>query len=416
MGGVSQKLVLIALFFGILGSSCSQNQNIGTLGSFTSGPEPTPTVSPAILPEPTPSITPSPTATTSPTATPSSYTITAARRFTYGTADVRQHVDFYSAVEDPSPRPLILFIHGGAWVLGYDAQTYESYIKSSNEMPMKNLTKNLINAGFCVGIMKYRHPKYIKKSSTATNVPYEQSGLAKILEDINSAFQVLLTQASTLKIDSSRIALMGESAGSHLATMYAYGSLTYSSQLKTVVSFYGPYDLSQPDATPSYYTYPYNSMTPRLFSTLVTVLNFGNSQSQDEDTNLFTASVYTMRAFDSATGQFIAEQASPARRTFSPVHLIEQKGAGSVPMTFAIHAANDALVNPNQINFLKSALGAQEYSATGLTQPSTTRHMTTSVSGFNHGFAPTNASLTGSIEFDRVISPMIINWFNSRLK
>lgn len=392
----SPQLTLVGIFVAALQFACLQDPNV------------TPTVTP------TPTVSP----TVSPTATPSSYTITSPRRFVYGTAHTRQHVDFYSAVGDNTPRPLILYIHGGAWVLAGDPNTYESLMKTGAEAPMKNLTQHFINNGFAVGIMKYRHPKYIKKSNAASNVPMEQSALYNVMQDINSAFDILVNNANTLKIDTSRLGLIGDSAGAHMAAMYAYGygGLSYQSQLKTVVPLYGPFDLSQPDTAPSFYSYPYNGKNPALFVTSVLAGTFGNTQSQDEDNSPLSISIYLMRAFDCLTGEFYSEQASSARRKFSPVHLAEQKGPSNLPMTFVVSAANDALINPNQLTFIKNSLSAQQYSDSLVNQPTIARHLTVNVPGFNHGFVPINSSLKASTEFERAIEPMILKWFNARLK
>lgn len=378
--------------------ACLQEHNIA--------PNPTPT--------PTPVLTPTPT----PFPSPANFTLSPAQRFKYGNDDIRQHVDFYTAVEDPNPRPLFIFIHGGAWVFGGDPTSYDSSIKVSIDLPMRNLTQNLINNGFSVGIMKYRHPKYYKKSSPVANVPMEQSALYNIMQDINSAFGVLLSQASALKIDPTRLGLMGDSAGAHLATLYAYGygNMSHASQLKTVVPLYGVFDMSKPDAAPAFYSYPYNGINPTLFvASIFSGGRFGNPLSEDEDNDPLTFSIYLARAFDCLTGQFFATQNAPERKNYSPVGLIDQKGASNLTPTFVISAANDAVINANQFQYMKSALNAQSYDDALLASPNSVRHMAVNVPGFNHGFMPITAG-SPSAQFDQKISPMLIHWLNARLR
>ena len=61
------------------------------------------------------------------------------------------------------------------------------------------------------------------------------------MEDVEATLSYIKTHADECFIDIDRSALMGRSAGAHLASLYAYGSTTVP--VRAVVNYYGPNDL-----------------------------------------------------------------------------------------------------------------------------------------------------------------------------
>lgn len=133
-------------------------------------------------------------------------------------------LDIYHKKNISQPAPLIIFIHGGAWKKG-DKHDYWPYL------------------------IPYAEKGYI----TAT-IQYRFTGVAKYpaqKNDIESAILWLQENADRFYIDKNKIALVGGSAGGHLAMITAYANP--SVHIKAVVNLYGPSDLttSYAQKTPS---------------------------------------------------------------------------------------------------------------------------------------------------------------------
>ncbi|UNU25562.1 alpha/beta hydrolase [Microcoleus vaginatus] len=110
--------------------------------------------------------------------------------------------------------PAIITLYGGAWQRGNP---------DSNE----EFSRYMAAQGYCVVAIAYRHaPKY--------RFPAQ-------LEDVQAALSYIKTHAADWEIDRERIALMGRSAGAHLAMLTAYDSSVLP--VRAVVNYYGPNDL-----------------------------------------------------------------------------------------------------------------------------------------------------------------------------
>nr|WP_278003481.1 alpha/beta hydrolase [Nodosilinea sp. TSF1-S3] len=127
-------------------------------------------------------------------------------------------LDFYQpppSSTQQSPRPAIVTIYGGAWQRGDPAATarFSTYMAAQ---------------GYVVVAIDYRHaPDY--------RFPTQ-------LEDVQTALAWVGDRASDYHIDPSRIALVGWSAGAHLALLAAYAPGGYP--LRAVVNYYGPVNLA----------------------------------------------------------------------------------------------------------------------------------------------------------------------------
>ncbi|MBE9095411.1 alpha/beta hydrolase [Tychonema sp. LEGE 07203] len=110
--------------------------------------------------------------------------------------------------------PAIITIYGGAWQKG-------------NPDYNEEFSRYMAARGYCVVAIDYRHaPKY--------QFPAQ-------LEDVQAALSYIKNHAADWSIDLDRIALMGRSAGAHLAMLTAYGSSVLP--VRAVVNYYGPNDL-----------------------------------------------------------------------------------------------------------------------------------------------------------------------------
>jgi len=140
-------------------------------------------------------------------------------------------LDIYLPPNAKGKLPLVIFIHGGGW-LGNDKYADIGY--------MKKTVNEIVSSGFALASIDYRF-------STQAAFP------AQML-DCNRAISFLYDNAEKYRFDKNRFALMGFSAGGHLASMvgvsknnnietfFMPGS-NKSFNFKAVVDFYGPAEL-----------------------------------------------------------------------------------------------------------------------------------------------------------------------------
>jgi acetyl esterase/lipase len=150
----------------------------------------------------------------------------------YNNDDLPKHLlDIYLPANAKGKTPLVIFIHGGGW-LSNDKYADIGY--------MKKTVAEIISNGFALASIDYRF-------STQAVFP------AQML-DCNRAISFLYDNADKYGFDKTRFALMGFSAGGHLASMvglsknnnvdtfFLPGS-TKSFNFKAVIDFYGPAEL-----------------------------------------------------------------------------------------------------------------------------------------------------------------------------
>jgi len=112
--------------------------------------------------------------------------------------------------------PILVQIYGGAWQRGVpsDKSEFATWLAAS---------------GYVVIAIDYRH-------APAFRWPAQ-------IDDVNAALAWVAQHAREYDGDTSRVVLMGRSAGAHLATMAAW--FTSPIRVRGVVSYYGPVDLTQ---------------------------------------------------------------------------------------------------------------------------------------------------------------------------
>ena len=127
---------------------------------------------------------------------------------------------------DSEKPPLLVYVHGGAWRAG-----------SREDVPIIGL----LDHGFAIASVDYR-------LSTQARFPSQ-------IHDIKAAIRFLRAKADELRIDTRRIAILGSSAGGHLAALVGVTNghaelegkvgdhLDQSSRVDAVVSFYGASNL-----------------------------------------------------------------------------------------------------------------------------------------------------------------------------
>jgi acetyl esterase/lipase len=140
---------------------------------------------------------------------------------------------FVSVPKTTAPPPLVIFIHGGAWMMGHP-------MVSSAVYDALDPIGKLLRAGFAVARISYRF-------SSEGTFPTQ-------LHDCKSAVRFLRNRAAVFGVDPHRFAAMGDSAGGHLAALVGLtgdvaglegdvGDATGSSAVQAVVDWFGPAEL-----------------------------------------------------------------------------------------------------------------------------------------------------------------------------
>lgn len=196
-------------------------------------------------------------------------------------------LDVYRRDQMLPPAPLVIAIHGGSW-------------RSGNRWDLPALNYYLASRGYVVATPSYRF---------APEFPHPASS-----QDIDAAISFLKANAAQLGIDSTRIVLLGRSAGAQLALMAAY--TRGDSAIRGVVDFYGPTDQKWGWDNPA-------------------------------DSRVYN-STETLRAFLRGDPATVPE----AYRTSSPLNFVGPR----TPPTLIIHGRLDPLVSVKQSVRLDSAL------------------------------------------------------------
>jgi acetyl esterase/lipase len=160
----------------------------------------------------------------------------------YANDTVKKHrLDIYLPGSGGNNMPLVVWVHGGAWMLN-DKYADMSY--------MKNTVRGFIDSGYALASIDYRF-------STTSPFPAQ-------IQDCNEALEFLYQHAGQYKLDRNRIAVIGFSAGGHLASLMAlsnnndvrefYAKATKPHfKIRCALDFYGPSDFvmlaSNPDTS-----------------------------------------------------------------------------------------------------------------------------------------------------------------------
>ncbi|MFT3946183.1 MAG: glycerophosphodiester phosphodiesterase family protein [Agriterribacter sp.] len=145
----------------------------------------------------------------------------------YGNAPGNQNTFDAYIPDDLKPgAKVILYIHGGGWSGG-----------DKSEFPKQLVDELAGKRGYVVASMNYRLVK-----DTLNRFPAQ-------IEDVQKVIEFISKNAKKYKYNGDEYALMGGSAGGHLAMLYAYGH-DAKKQVRTVVDLWGPTDLTDKSIRP----------------------------------------------------------------------------------------------------------------------------------------------------------------------
>ncbi len=149
----------------------------------------------------------------------------------YAGDTLQKHLlDIYLPPDAKGDLPLVVWIHGGAWMLND---------KYSDMGYMKNTVRGFIDSGYALASINYRY---------STEAPFPAQ-----IRDCNQALEFLYQNAGKYRLDRSKIAVIGFSAGGHLASLLALSNndrvkdfypdgKKISFRIRLALDFYGPSD------------------------------------------------------------------------------------------------------------------------------------------------------------------------------
>ncbi len=150
----------------------------------------------------------------------------------YANDTLKKHLlDIYLPPVKKASYPLIIWVHGGAWMLN-DKYADMGY--------MTNTIKAFIDSGYAIASIDYRH---------STTAPFPAQ-----IQDCNQAIEYLYQNGAKYSLDVNKITLIGFSAGGHLSSLLALSNNNkvkgfYADgkkpdfKIKLVLDFYGASDL-----------------------------------------------------------------------------------------------------------------------------------------------------------------------------
>jgi len=149
----------------------------------------------------------------------------------YASDTLKKHtLDLYIPKHTGNSLPLVIWIHGGGWIGGNKFGDMEN---------MKSTLKAILDNGFAVASIAYRY-------STTDVFPAQ-------IQDCNQAVNYLYNNSLKYNLDKNKIAVIGFSAGGHLASLIAtsnnntVNAFYYNNQeprfeIRGAIDFYGPSD------------------------------------------------------------------------------------------------------------------------------------------------------------------------------
>lgn len=150
----------------------------------------------------------------------------------YANDTLQKHLlDIYLPARAKAKLPLVVWIHGGAW---------NHNDKYADMGYMKATVKAFVDSGYALASIDYRF---------STTAPFPAQ-----VQDCNQALAFLYQNAEKYNLDRERFALIGFSAGGHLASLVGLShnnnvkefypkGVKPSFNLKCILDFYGPSDL-----------------------------------------------------------------------------------------------------------------------------------------------------------------------------
>ena len=210
----------------------------------------------------------------------------------------------------PAMHPALLCLHGGAWLRGSQKQ-YKSW------------GPWLAERGYAVVAVDYRLSSQVSPAWPG------------VWEDVCRSLDWLIAKASSLQIDSARIATIGDSVGGHMAAMLSLHERT-AQHIRAMVGVYGIYDL--PD------WWRVTQPPKRTDDPVVRLMGRSYREAKEDYEN------------------------------FSPLHRLQKLAGRPTASYLIIHGDQDAIVHHNQSERFLSALRDKDAQVQSILIPGAGHH------------------------------------------
>jgi acetyl esterase/lipase len=270
------------------------------------------------------------------------------------TPQINLQADIYGAdTSNPAPKPAILWIHGGALIMGTRTKILPEHVDAYT------------NAGFAVIAIDYRLAPETK--------------LPAIVEDIEDAVTwIRTTAAAEYNLDPNRLAVIGHSAGGYLTLLTGH---RVTPAPKALIAFYGYGNIagewySKPD--------PFYSSEYDLFTEEQAHAAVGTEEITDGSADPNRRNFYLWCRQNGLWASRVAGH-DPVNETdwFTPYSPEDNVRPNEYPPTLLIHGNNDT-----DVPYEQSVLMASKLKASG------TEHNFITIENGPHGFDhnPTSAN------------------------
>jgi acetyl esterase/lipase len=218
----------------------------------------------------------------------------------YG-SDALQKMDVYLPEgRTDTATKIIIMIHGGAWIEGDKSDFNDALAVLQSQL-----------SDFALFNINYRLLTQTN-DTTWTNMWPAQ------IDDVNNAFDFIVSNAGEYHVNATEIVMAGASAGAHLALFESY-QYNFDNRIKAVIDLFGPTDMKA----------LYNSTTNVVFRSYIQIYMSGTPESNPD--NYYNA---------------------------SPLFFV----SGNSPSTQIFHGTEDPLVPISQSDSLNNRLTAARVS------------------------------------------------------
>jgi|GEM_PF-1915780 len=269
----------------------------------------------------------------------------------YGPEGIQKMQLYLPAHHDENTK-VILMVHGGGWVVGYNET---DKVTTFDGRYGWNILTPLLNQGYACAVIKYRTACYQSSSddcSFNSNLYLDQ-----MMEDLDLAIAFLKSKSSEFGVGDDHFQLLGESAGGHIVLSYAIRNESDES-LISAVSMFGPTALDDYEWKQG--LYELDSLYPG--GILVDGINYFRTSENScvLETNKYLSVLTELQSFGDHDTVFVYE-ANPYLQEISPA---SPANINQMRPIYILQGEEDLLVPASQATLMYDAYLSKFPSAT----------------------------------------------------